>query len=239
MKKITTHFKIIGFIAIIFLMAQGCIPTTPVGGNPTPNPSSHYVYKVFNQTLYDSVNVAEENIDLDFDSIGLIKIQKYKYGTIWLFSTAYNIVRDSTIKVLVKRSSSTDIFGQVSYNTDYSIASGTRINSNSSEWNSGLYHAVFTSYLAQGRYLPGTNDLCQSIYSGYDVVPYWFIPKQTQNFYVAFSAPILSDTTRAAYGWLQLKSTTYVYGAYTRLESLQVIDGAIETNVGEIYVGNH
>lgn len=37
MKKITTTFKTIGLIAVVLVMTQGCIPTTPTGGNPTPS----------------------------------------------------------------------------------------------------------------------------------------------------------------------------------------------------------
>lgn len=37
MKKITILFKTILLTAIVLVMAQGCIPTAPVGGNPTPS----------------------------------------------------------------------------------------------------------------------------------------------------------------------------------------------------------
>lgn len=36
MKKITTIFKTMLLVAVVLAMAQGCIPTTPIGGNPTP-----------------------------------------------------------------------------------------------------------------------------------------------------------------------------------------------------------
>ena len=36
MKKIKTIFETMLFAAVVLVMAQGCIPTTPVGGNPTP-----------------------------------------------------------------------------------------------------------------------------------------------------------------------------------------------------------
>ena len=36
MKKIKTIFETMLFTAVVLVMAQGCIPTTPVGGNPTP-----------------------------------------------------------------------------------------------------------------------------------------------------------------------------------------------------------
>lgn len=54
MKKITATIKTIGFIAIILLMVQGCIPTTPVGGNPTPSDSTKGSLKV---TVMSFVNV--------------------------------------------------------------------------------------------------------------------------------------------------------------------------------------
>lgn len=36
MKKITNNLKTMAFAVIVFVMVQGCIPTTPTGGNPTP-----------------------------------------------------------------------------------------------------------------------------------------------------------------------------------------------------------
>ncbi len=37
MKKITTIIKTMLLALVVLVMTQGCIPTTPVGGNPTPN----------------------------------------------------------------------------------------------------------------------------------------------------------------------------------------------------------
>ncbi|MBK6273200.1 MAG: hypothetical protein IPF58_00190 [Saprospirales bacterium] len=36
MKKIKTIFETMLLATVVLIMAQGCIPTTPVGGNPTP-----------------------------------------------------------------------------------------------------------------------------------------------------------------------------------------------------------
>lgn len=37
MKKITSLFKTMLLAAVVLVMTQGCIPTTPVGGNPSPS----------------------------------------------------------------------------------------------------------------------------------------------------------------------------------------------------------
>lgn len=75
MKKNTIFFKTISFIAVVFVMAQGCIPTTPVGGNPTPNPNLIGKIKSASATLIsiDGLFMQNDlNYSFEYDSLSRI-----------------------------------------------------------------------------------------------------------------------------------------------------------------------
>ena len=81
MKKITTTIKTMLLAAIVLVMAQSCIPTTPVGGNPTPIDTSGNTFRV-NISSYTispfGTNSQNKTLSLDGDAL--------------LFSTTANIV---------------------------------------------------------------------------------------------------------------------------------------------------
>lgn len=227
MKKITTTIKTIGFISIVFVMAQGCIPTTPVGGNPTPNPNSQITYKQFNQSLVDSIP-GNQTIIINFDDLQPIELQLWRTGTIMLTDRLINFVHDTSAYFLLNRTNG------------YGLSLNTIVNANSSEWSSGYsyYYDSFHVLLTNGHETPGQSCLYADIFNGNGSSIKWSVPA-SQIFYVAFKTPLISNPSKFAYGWLQLKSNSYTSDGLNKLISLQLIDGAIETNVGEIYTGNH
>ena len=227
MKKITTLFKTKLLAVVVLAMAQGCIPTTPVGGNPTPNPNSQITYKQFNQSLVDSIP-GNQTITINFDDLKPIELQLWRTGTIMLTDRLINFIHDTTTYFLLNRT------------TGYGLSLNTIVNANSFEWSSGYsyYYDSFHVLLTNGHETPGQSCLHADIFNGTGSSVKWSVPT-SQTFYVAFKAPLISNPSKYAYGWLQLKSSSYNSSGLDRLISLQLIDGAIETNVGETYTGNH
>jgi len=210
MKRITTILKTMFLAAVVLVMAQGCIPTAPTGGNPTPNPQSNIIYKIFEDTLYP--NSQSDNYFIAFDSIKPLEVEFWSYG--FVPRSCFISRNDTTIKFLKKVNNTSGI------NPWFSIAKYEKANNNSTSWADNRMAILGQAVL----------------YSVSDLGPDYRteINKLT---YVVFKAPLLSNPTKFAYGWLQLEIITSATDAYGT--AVYIKDGAIETNVGEIYVGYH
>lgn len=77
MKTITKTFKTMLLAAVVFVMAQGCIPTIP-GGNPTP---VNLQGKIKSSKYYDSHFSDTFRVNYIYDSAGRIEQINLIYGT--------------------------------------------------------------------------------------------------------------------------------------------------------------
>jgi hypothetical protein len=211
MKKITTIFKTMLFAVVVVVMVQSCIPTTPTGGNPTPNPQSNIIYKVFDDSLYPDIS---NNIFIDFDSIIPIEIELWKSS--FLPSSCTISRNDTTVKFLQKN---IGLYGN--FDPSYSIATNVKVDKLSTVWVDNRFAIL------------GVGPLYKVDDNGWNYNTE--IDKLT---YIVFKAPLLSNPTKFAYGWLQLEIITNA-DSYRSARVVYIKDGAIETNVGEIYVGYH
>ena len=112
MKKITTIFKIMLLAVVVLVMAQGCIPTTPVGGNPTPVDSTKGSLKV---TVMSFVNVLTPPSVLT----GTFTFEFYKAATNALVATT---IETYLVPLEAKTYSSIDAgsyYIRVKYNGNY------------------------------------------------------------------------------------------------------------------------
>jgi hypothetical protein len=229
MKKITTIFKTMLLAVVVLVMAQGCIPTTPTGGNPTPtiNPNSQISYKVFNSAIFDTTPTIAQSIDINFDDIKPIQLSFNLSGLIYLTDRQLRFLHDTTTCFLLNGSN------------QYGLSLNTKINSSSITWSNGVSYYLSPGIFPPARNTPGISEL---YYFAYILTSKWLIPngQNGQSFYIAFKSPLISNPSKYAYGWLQLKTTSYYEQnqAY-HLSKIELIDGAIETNVGEIYTGYH
>ena len=105
MKKITTPFKTMLLAVVVLVMAQGCIPTTPVGGNPTITGTFEVNISdgsILQQTILDSsqhritkkIFVDNDSIEFTFviESNGYNTNNERLYSESFLIETDYNAI---------------------------------------------------------------------------------------------------------------------------------------------------
>ena len=105
MKKITTLFKTMLLAVVVLVMAQGCIPTTPVGGNPTITGTFEVNISdgsILQQTILDSsqhritkkIFVDNDSIEFTFviESNGYNTNNERLYSESFLIETDYNAI---------------------------------------------------------------------------------------------------------------------------------------------------
>ena len=78
MKKVQSIFKTIGLIAVVLLVAQGCIPTVP-GGNPTPASGTFDIGLNDGNATYDHPNY--KVVKVDDDSLLFVFFTTTGWGT--------------------------------------------------------------------------------------------------------------------------------------------------------------
>ena len=107
MKKITTLFKTMLLAVVVLVMAQGCIPTTPVGGNPTITGTFEVNISdgsILQQTILDSsqhritkkIFVDNDSIEFTFviESNGYNTNNERLYSESFLIETDYNAIHN-------------------------------------------------------------------------------------------------------------------------------------------------
>lgn len=101
MKKTTNNLKTMLLAAVVLVMAQGCVPTNPVGGNPTPN---NLIGKIKNFHVKSSY-WSEYEYNISYNTNGIVN----KINSIYLGSNTpfINYVEYEPNKVIIRDSINT------------------------------------------------------------------------------------------------------------------------------------
>ncbi len=153
MKKISTIFKTMFLTVVVLVLAQGCIPTTPTGGNPTPTGTFEVNISddsILQQTILDSSqHRIVKKIFVDNDSIEFTFVTEFNgyntnneklYNEFFLIESDYNAIYNYSFLVNISNgsSSSSDLSALVA-----GVSIPSAINNASYYWqSSGSWLAV-------------------------------------------------------------------------------------------------
>ena len=168
MKK-QNNLKIIAFAVFVFVMAQGCIPTTPSGGNPTPNNLTGKL-KYFNF----KANGINADIFISYSSNGLVS--KLNTTDVSGFPIA-NIVEYEPNKVIIKDSVNTttgDVYylkpgtiliDSICYYNDGNFNGKTKIDRDA---NNNLIRISMNDVIVKDSFVYSNNNIVSYLDHGFD-----------------------------------------------------------------------